>query len=145
MRFFETIGRVCYDAAEDIISLYEGNRLRQVLDGAPARKTRNIPNGINLPRLAALRDRRGPSVPRVMCLIGRVVPIKDVKTFIRAMLTITREMPDAEGWIAGPEDEDPDYAQECHSLAESLGWASASSSSASRRSTMCCPRSGCWC
>ncbi|MHA6885217.1 GT4 family glycosyltransferase PelF [Ralstonia pseudosolanacearum] len=121
VRFFETIGRVCYDAAEDIISLYEGNRLRQVLDGAPAQKTRNIPNGINLPRLAALRDRRGPSVPRVMCLIGRVVPIKDVKTFIRAMLTITREMPDAEGWIAGPEDEDPDYAHECHSLAESLG------------------------
>ncbi|AST32751.2 GT4 family glycosyltransferase PelF [Ralstonia solanacearum] len=121
VRFFETIGRVCYDAAEDIISLYEGNRLRQVIDGAPAQKTRNIPNGINLPRLAALRDKRAATVPRVMCLIGRVVPIKDVKTFIRAMLTITREMPDAEGWIAGPEDEDPDYAQECHSLAESLG------------------------
>ncbi|WP_439890477.1 GT4 family glycosyltransferase PelF [Ralstonia sp. 25C] len=121
VRFFETIGRVCYDAAEDIIALYEGNRRRQVIDGAPEAKTRNIPNGINLPRLAALRDKRPASVPRVMCLIGRVVPIKDVKTFIRAMLTITREMPDAEGWIAGPEDEDPEYAQECHSLAESLG------------------------
>jgi len=35
--------------------------------------------------------------------------------------SITREMPDAEGWIAGPEDEDPEYAHECHSLAESLG------------------------
>ena len=68
-----------------------------------------------------MRDKRPANVPRVMCLIGRVVPIKDVKTFIRAMLTITREMPDAEGWIAGPEDEDPEYAHECHSLAESLG------------------------
>jgi len=121
VRFFETMGRVCYDAAEDIVALYEGNRQRQVIDGAPAEKTRSIPNGINLPRLAALREKRPASVPRVMCLIGRVVPIKDVKTFIRAMLTITREMPDAEGWIAGPEDEDPEYAQECHSLAESLG------------------------
>ncbi|MGN6141676.1 MAG: GT4 family glycosyltransferase PelF [Ralstonia sp.] len=121
VRFFETMGRVCYDAAEDIVALYEGNRQRQVIDGAPAKKTRSIPNGINLPRLAALREKRQASVPRVMCLIGRVVPIKDVKTFIRAMLTVTREMPDAEGWIAGPEDEDPEYAQECHSLAESLG------------------------
>jgi glycosyltransferase involved in cell wall biosynthesis len=37
------------------------------------------------------------------------------------MLTVVREYPDAEGWIAGPEDEDPDYATECRSLAESLG------------------------
>jgi glycosyltransferase involved in cell wall biosynthesis len=109
VRFFETMGKVCYDAAEEIVALYEGNRLRQVIDGAPAEKTRNIPNGINLPRLAPLRDKRPATVPHVMCLIGRVVPIKDVKTFIRAMLTITREMPDAEGWIAGPEDEDPDF------------------------------------
>ncbi|MGM3273914.1 GT4 family glycosyltransferase PelF [Ralstonia sp. 24A2] len=121
VRFFETMGRVCYDAAEEITALYEGNRLRQVIDGAPVEKTRSIPNGINLPRLAALRDKRPAKVPCVMCLIGRVVPIKDVKTFIRAMLTVTREMPDAEGWIAGPEDEDPEYAHECHSLAESLG------------------------
>ncbi|MFK9743596.1 GT4 family glycosyltransferase PelF, partial [Escherichia coli] len=88
VRFFETMGRVCYDAAEEITALYEGNRLRQVIDGAPVEKTRSIPNGINLPRLAALRDKRPANVPRVMCLIGRVVPIKDVKTFIRAMLTI---------------------------------------------------------
>lgn len=30
-------------------------------------------------------------------------------------------MPEAEGWIAGPEDEDPGYAEECRNLAESLG------------------------
>ncbi|MNY09520.1 putative glycosyltransferase EpsD [compost metagenome] len=90
-------------------------------DGAVEARTRNIPNGINLPRLSALRTQRAPGVPPVLCLIGRVVPIKDIKTFIRAMLTVVREYPDAEGWIAGPEDEDPEYAQECRSLAESLG------------------------
>ncbi|UIF91342.1 GT4 family glycosyltransferase PelF [Cupriavidus sp. UYPR2.512] len=121
VRFFETIGRVCYDAGDDIVALYEGNRRRQVQDGAPEARTRSIPNGIDLPRLAPLRARRKPGVPPVLCLIGRVVPIKDVKTFIRAMLTVVREYPDAEGWIAGPEDEDPDYARECRSLAESLG------------------------
>lgn len=59
----------------------------------------------------------------MLCLIGRVVPIKDIKTFIRAMLTVVREYPDAEGWIAGPEDEDAEYARECRSLAQSLGLA----------------------
>ncbi|SOY67906.1 GT4 family glycosyltransferase PelF [Cupriavidus taiwanensis] len=121
VRFFETLGRVCYDAGDDIVALYEGNRRRQVQDGAPEARTRSIPNGIDLPRLAPLRDKRQPGVPPVLCLIGRVVPIKDVKTFIRAMLTVVREYPDAEGWIAGPEDEDPEYARECRSLAESLG------------------------
>lgn len=123
VRFFETLGRVCYDAGDTIVALYEGNRLRQVTDGARAERTRNIPNGINLPRLAALRAQRAPGVPPVLCLIGRVVPIKDIKTFIRAMLTVVRQYPDAQGWIAGPEDEDPEYARECRSLAESLGLA----------------------
>ncbi len=121
VRFFETLGRVCYDASEEVVALYEGNRQRQVLDGALAERTRSIPNGIDLPLLAGLREQREPGVPRVICLIGRVVPIKDIKTFIRSMLTITREFPDAQGWIAGPENEDPDYALECRSLAKSLG------------------------
>ena len=30
-------------------------------------------------------------------------------------------MPEVEGWIVGPEDEDPDYAAECRSLVASLG------------------------
>jgi hypothetical protein len=51
VRFFETLGRVCYEAGDEITALYEGNRSRQVLDGAPAERTHNIPNGINLPRL----------------------------------------------------------------------------------------------
>jgi glycosyltransferase involved in cell wall biosynthesis len=121
VRFFETLGRVCYDAAHDIIALYEGNRQRQIGDGAPADKTASIPNGVNLARLAPLRDKRAPGVPKTLCLIGRVVPIKDIKTFVRAMLTVVRRMPEAEAWIAGPEDEDPSYAAECRALVESLG------------------------
>ena len=121
IRFFETLGRVCYDAAEDIVALYEGNRQRQIADGAPPEKTTSVPNGVNLARLAPLRSRRAPGVPQTLCLIGRVVPIKDIKTFVRAMLTVVRRLPDAEAWIAGPEDEDPSYASECRALVESLG------------------------
>lgn len=123
IRFFEWLGRMCYESADPIIALYETNRLRQIADGAPPERTRNIPNGVALSRLAPLRARRGAAVPQVLCLIGRVVPIKDVKTFIRAMRILVNRLPDAEGWIAGPTDEDPGYAQECRELAESLGLA----------------------
>lgn len=57
----------------------------------------------------------------MLCLLGRVVPIKDIKTFIRAMRIVVNRLPEAEGWIVGPTDEDPEYAQECRDLAESLG------------------------
>jgi glycosyltransferase involved in cell wall biosynthesis len=56
-----------------------------------------------------------------MALIGRVVPIKDIKTFVRASRIVCNELPGAEAWIVGPEDEDPSYAQECHDLVLSLG------------------------
>lgn len=123
LRFFDSLGRVCYEAADEIVALYEGNRRRQVQDGAPASRTRTIPNGIDLPALAPLRAQRPDTVPQVLCLMGKVVPRKDVKTFIRAMLTVVRQCPDAQGWIAGPEDEDPEYARECRGLVQSLGLA----------------------
>ncbi len=121
IRFFEALGRSCYDAADQITALYETNRQRQISDGAAPEKTRNIPNGIDVPRFAALRAARPATPPQVLCLIGRVVPIKDVKTFVRAMRTVINQIPEAEGWIAGPEDEDPEYAAECHALAVNLG------------------------
>ena len=68
-----------------------------------------------------MRAARPDQVPHVVCLIGRVVPIKDIKTFIRAMLTVLHSLPDAEAWIAGPDDEDQAYADECRHLVESLG------------------------
>jgi glycosyltransferase involved in cell wall biosynthesis len=121
IRFFEALGRLCYQASNEIVALYETNRLRQVHDGAPAERTRNIPNGIDLPRLSKLRALRSEKIPPVLCLLGRVVPIKDVKTFIRAMRTVVNQYPEAEAWIAGPEDEDQAYAGECHAIADGLG------------------------
>lgn len=123
IEFFEWLGRFCYEASDDIVALYEANRLRQITDGAPAERTQTIPNGIALARFAPLRRERAPdeAPPPVLCLIGRVVPIKDVKTFIRAMRRVVNLRPDAEGWIAGPEDEDPAYAEECRNLVASLG------------------------
>ncbi len=121
IRFFEALGRECYGQSDHIVALYEANRLRQIQDGAPADRTRNIPNGIDLAKLAPLVQLRHAEIPAIICLIGRVVPIKDIKTFIRAMRTVANHMPEVQAWIAGPEEEDPQYALECHQLAAGLG------------------------
>jgi polysaccharide biosynthesis protein PelF len=124
VRFFEALGKLAYDAADEIVALYEANRQRQIADGADPSRTCNIPNGVDVDAFAPLVERRGCGPRRVAALIGRVVPIKDVKTFIRGIFIASRRMPDIEGWIVGPEEEDPDYAQECQALAQSLGMGS---------------------
>lgn len=121
IRFFEHLGYVTYQAADDIVALYEANRQRQLLDGAPAERTCNVANGIDVARFGALRQERPNGAPPVLCLIGRVVPIKDIKTYIRAVRVIANRMPQVEAWIAGPEDESPEYAKECRDLAAQLG------------------------
>ena len=121
IRFFEHLGYVTYQASNDIVALYEANRQRQLQDGAPEERTSNIPNGIDVERFAPLRALRPEITPPVLCLIGRVVPIKDIKTFIRAMRMVVNHLPEAEAWIAGPEDESPEYARECRDMAAQLG------------------------
>jgi glycosyltransferase involved in cell wall biosynthesis len=130
IRFFEALGRIAYAAADPIVSLYEGNRLRQIADGAAGARTRVIANGIDIARFSAARSglvegpggpERALTPPPVIGLIGRVVPIKDIKTFIRAVHSVLARLPEAEGWIVGPEDEDPRYARECRALVDSLG------------------------
>jgi glycosyltransferase involved in cell wall biosynthesis len=123
IRSFESIGRLVYRSARPIISLYEGNRMRQHEEGAAPERTRIIVNGIDLSRFErALRARRA-GVPHVIGLIGRVVPIKDIKTFIRAIGVIVQELPDVVGWIVGGSEEGASYKEECRELALGLGLA----------------------
>lgn len=121
IKFFEALGRAAYDSADRIVALYEANRQRQIADGAAPEKTCVIANGIPVARFAEGRAVRPGTPPPVVCLVGRVVPIKDVKTFIQAMRVVTQRLPEAEGWIAGPLEEDPLYAEECRGLIRALG------------------------
>ncbi len=116
VRYFESLGRLIYKASNPIISLYEKNRERQITDGADHNRTKVIPNGMEIERFLPIRAQRPEETPLVIGLIGRIVPIKDIKTFIRAMPTILSQLPGAEGWLIGPDDEDKEYAQECRDL-----------------------------
>ena len=121
MRFFQALGKIAYASAQSVIALYEGNRKRQIDDGADPERTRIIPNGVDVDHFAALRSKRPPRPPPVIGFLGRVVPIKDVKTFIRAIKSIAVQRPEVEGWIIGPDSEDEAYARECRQLVASLG------------------------
>jgi glycosyltransferase involved in cell wall biosynthesis len=121
IRLFEALGRITYEAADPVISLYEGNQRRQLQDGAPPERARIVPNGVDVDRFRPLRMGRPDVPPPVIGLLGRVVPIKDIKTFIRAMKTVLSRIPEAEGWIIGPTEEDKGYFAECEDLVRALG------------------------
>lgn len=121
VRFFEGLGRIAYAAADPITALYEGNRERQIGDGAAPERTRVIPNGIDVSRFRPLRREKGTPIPPVVGLVGRLTPIKDIKTFIRAMHSVCTAEPDVVGLVVGPDEEDPAYAAECRDLVRQLG------------------------
>jgi len=120
INFFEALGRFEYESADKIISLFDDARNIQIQYGADPTKTQIIPNGIDINRFISCR-RKKENIPKIVALIGRVVPIKDVKTFIKAIKIASAKLPDIKGWIVGPEDEDPDYAKECKDLVSVLG------------------------
>ncbi len=111
--------RVCYEASDRIITLFAGNQRPQLEDGAAKEKLQIIPNGVDIRRFGALAHRR-QATPTI-ALIGRVVPIKDIKSFIRACALLRQTAPDLKAYIIGPTDEDAEYYSECTNLVQLLG------------------------
>lgn len=113
---FANYSRICYQACDHIITLFGGNQEAQIADGADPTKVRIIPNGVDVDLYSSLgrKDHPNPTV----AFIGRVVPIKDVKNFLRAMAALSRSIPDLKVLLMGPTDEDPDYYEECKNIVE---------------------------
>jgi len=122
VQFFKRIGQFSYNRAELILSLFSAAREIEVSLGAPREKTRIIPNGVNVDSLReAYLKRNDANSKLVITLIGRVVSIKDIKTFIRAVRICVGEIADLEAWIVGPTDEDKEYFRECQEMVDSFG------------------------
>jgi glycosyltransferase involved in cell wall biosynthesis len=122
-KFFVSLGQLTYDAADLIITLFNGNQKLQHELGADPNKTTIVPNGVKLDVFMPLLEKRTPrgSRPRRVGFVGRVVPIKDVKHLIKACAMIAEVMKDVEFWVVGPTEEDPAYFEECKELVEMLG------------------------
>lgn len=114
--FFVQYGLYCYLASDLVISLFKDNLKIQVAAGALPERCKVIPNGINLERYGSVV----PSVghPPSIAFIGRITPIKDVKTYIRAVGILSRNIPDLTAYIIGGHDESPEYYDECIELIE---------------------------
>jgi glycosyltransferase involved in cell wall biosynthesis len=119
---FRFMAKLTYDLSDQVISITAANQYYQLKDGADPRRMLVIPNGIALDRFGTLRRRpHRNDGPFQVGLVGRVVPIKDVKTFIRAVLVAKATIPDLKAYVVGPVDEDKDYVEECKRLVAMLG------------------------
>jgi polysaccharide biosynthesis protein PelF len=117
---FTSFSRISYGLSNSITTQYRANQLFQMQDGAPADKLRIIPNGLAVQHYAQIAADTTPRPPTVL-LIGRLVPIKDIRTFILAVGVLTQLVPDAKALVIGPSDEDPAYAEQCHKLVRQQG------------------------
>ena len=77
---YNGISRLSYRYADVVVSLFEQNRRRQIEMGADADKAIVVPNGIDIPRFSSVQRMKRDGFH--VGLVGRVVPIKDIKTFI---------------------------------------------------------------
>lgn len=116
-RYFQTLAQLSYHVADPIISLFQQAHQIQIEEGASSKRALVIPNGIDIERFKKLRRRLEEKLP-VIGFVGRVVPIKDVKGFIRAVPGLSIHVPDLKVWIIGSTDQDPLYGQECVELVE---------------------------
>ncbi len=115
---FTNFSRICYQSADRIVTLYRGNQASQLADGADPSRMRVIANGIDVERFAAIR-RKPHDIPTI-AMIGRVVPIKDVKSFIRACGSLRETIGEFRAYIMGNTEEDPEYYEECRAITSHL-------------------------
>lgn len=107
-----------YGRADAITTVCRANAERQRRRGAPPERSSVIANPVGVAADAERRPQalRAPTIG----LVGRVVPIKDLSTFIRACRAVADELPAARFVVVGPLDHDPAYADRCQALAADL-------------------------
>ncbi|MBN2874744.1 MAG: GT4 family glycosyltransferase PelF [Spirochaetales bacterium] len=118
INIYSSLSVMCYRNADTITSLFEENRRKQIELGAKPERCFVIPNGIDIERFSSVK--RSPRPGFHVGLVGRIVPIKDVKTFIAVAKIVLDRLPEAMFYAIGPTDEDEEYYEECVALVESL-------------------------
>lgn len=118
IKIYNTLSRLSYHYSDISTSLFEYNRRIQLSLGEKPEAAVVIPNGIDVERFSSVKrvKREGFHVG----LVGRVVPIKDIKTFITMSKIIHDHIPEARFHCIGPTDEDPAYYEDCVRMVESF-------------------------
>ena len=113
---FRKMSKCAYHFADLVTALFEQANSLQVELGCSAEKAIVTPNGIDIKKFANI-PMKDPDDPYInVGAILRVTPIKDVKTMINGFYYAHEKQPRLKLWIMGPDDEDPEYAEECREL-----------------------------
>jgi len=115
------LARQAYARAHTITTVCRSNARLQQRQGAPVERLRVIENAV-APASAGSPADTERKAPRV-ALVGRVVPVKDVETFVRSARLVADELPRAEFVVVGPLDHDRAYVERCGELVKTLGLA----------------------
>ncbi|MCP4914178.1 MAG: DUF3492 domain-containing protein [Oligoflexia bacterium] len=115
IKLFHFMSDITYHFSDVITTLHEKNLQRQVQYGASPEKIEILPNGIDT---QVFKDivKDNDKEKKVIGFIGRVVPIKDIKTLLKAISATYRSYKNIEVLIMGPFEEDPDYFNECKQM-----------------------------
>lgn len=118
IKIYNGLSRMAYQYCDVSTSLFEHNRQITLTLGADEKKSLVIPNGIDIDRYAAVKreKKRGFHIG----LVGRVVPIKDIKTYITMAKIVHDRIPEAVFYCIGPTDEDPGYYEDCVRLVKNF-------------------------
>jgi len=117
IRYFYAMSTGVYKSADMVISLFNRNRDIQIELGSPPPKTVVIPNGVDTKGYV---ERTEWESRQNIGAILRVVPIKDVKTLIRAFKLVNNALPETTLYIIGSGEEDLEYYLECKQLVDLL-------------------------
>ncbi|WP_455383420.1 GT4 family glycosyltransferase PelF [Salinispira pacifica] len=118
IRIYNDLSRLSYKYADLVIALFEYNRRVQIEMGAREERTQVIANGIDVDFFSSVKRQRREGFH--VGLVGRVVPIKDVKTFIAMSRVVKDRHPEAQFYCIGPTDEDPAYFEDCRTMVRSF-------------------------
>lgn len=118
IKIYNSLSRMAYHQADISTSLFEYNRRIQLELGANEATALVIPNGIDVERYSSVK--RSPREGFHVGLVGRVVPIKDIKTFITMSRLVHEHVPNARFYCIGPTDEDEAYYEDCKRMVKSF-------------------------
>ncbi len=121
--FFRALARLCYQEAALIAPVSDFNGRWALRHGADPAKVITVPNGVDRARYEPIDGE--PADPTVTW-VGRVDPLKDLETLIRAFRIVRDEVPDARLRLFGPVPAGNEaYAATCRDLIAELGLADA--------------------
>jgi polysaccharide biosynthesis protein PelF len=119
LRFFKLLVEASYGAADIVAPVCRYNGLWEVANGTPTAHIRPVHNGID-----PLSFPNAPSEPEVPTVVwvGRVDPLKDLETLIRAFAEVRAAVPQCRLRLFGPVPKGgEDYFRRCLQLASDLG------------------------